>query len=65
MRKIKVTSQNQMADVFKEYGAPDDIVSNVGGYTPYGTESENDIFDEAMRCFTFGAKSVTLIYKHD
>ena len=31
----------------------------------YCADENDDIFDEAMRCFTFGAKSITLIYKHD
>ena len=65
VKKMKVEARNQeeMAAIFKQYGKPHEVISGVGNYTPYESDSENDVFDEAMYLLSrWGAKSATLIY---
>ena len=60
--KVKATNQKEMANIFNKYGKPYEVISSEGSYTPYESDSENDVFDEAMNLICWGAKSVTLIY---
>ena len=65
MKKIVVHTQKEMAKVFKHHGAPCYLYSTLGNYTPYPTDTENDIFDEAMKDLCYGAKYVVLCYKEE
>lgn len=61
--KVKARNQEEMAEVFKMYGKPHDVISDVGSYTPCESDSENDVFDEAMYLLSrYRAKSVSLVY---
>ena len=46
--KVKATNQKEMANIFNKYGKPYEVISSEGSYTPYESDSENDVFDEAM-----------------
>lgn len=65
MTKVTVHTQEEMAKVFRHRGAPDYFYSSLGNYTPHPTDSENDIFDEAMKDLCHGSKYVVLCYKSD
>ena len=65
MIKVTVHTQEEMAKVFKHRGKPDKFFSTLGSYTPYPTDSENDVFDEAMKDFCQGSRYVTLIYNNE
>lgn len=46
--KIKVLSYVELLSAFKVYGKPNEVRSEKGNYTPYETDTENDLFDECM-----------------
>ena len=58
----RARNRRELIDIFNEHHRPIEVKSSVGSYVPYDTDSENDIFDEAMFMFCNGAKIVTVVY---
>lgn len=61
-RTYQARSREDLIAIFTKHGRPIDVTSDIGSYTPYDTDSENDIFDEAMWLICSGADFVTLVY---
>lgn len=61
-RSYHARNREELIEIFKKHGAPAEVVSDIGSYVPYESDSENQIFDEAMYMFCHGADIVSLIY---
>lgn len=63
-RTYHARTREDLIAIFNKHGRPIKVTSDAGSYIPYDTDSENDVFHEAMLLLTcFGADIVTVVYQ--
>lgn len=61
-RTYQAKNREELILIINKHGKPQEVKSDIGSYVAYDTDSENDVFDEAMYQFCMGADIVSCIY---